>query len=93
MRRLFLLYGAALTCSVLTALLVPLGILARDLTQDKAMAAASQQAQGLTVLAGSPATSRLAETVQALNQGAMRTTVFLPGGRRIGARNATSSSG
>jgi signal transduction histidine kinase len=92
MRRLFLLYGAALTCSVLTALLVPLGILARDLTQDKAMAAASQQAQGLTVLAGSPATSRLAETVQALNQGAMRTTVFLPGGRRIGAPTTRTAS-
>ena len=85
MRRLFVLYGTALTCAVLTALLVPLGILAGDLAQNKAMAQAREQAQGLTVLAASSATPRLRESVQVLNHGRMRTTVFLPGGRRIGA--------
>lgn len=85
MRRLFVVYGAALTCAVLLALLVPLGLLAGTLAKDRAMTAARQEAQGLTVLVGSPGPARLREAVQAVNHGDRRTTVFLPDGTVVGA--------
>ena len=51
MRRLLVVYGATLTAAVLLALLVPLGLLARTLAHDRALTAARQEAQGLTVIA------------------------------------------
>lgn len=88
MRRLFVVYGAALTSAVLLALIVPLGLLAGTLAKDRALTAARQEAQGLTVLVGSAGPARLQEAVQAVNHGDRRTTVFLPNGSAIGARAA-----
>ncbi len=92
MRRLFVVYGVALTAAVLLALLVPLGLLARTLATDQAMTAARQEAQGLTVLAATSDRSRLREAVQALNNGDRRTTVFLPDGTAMGAAAARTPS-
>lgn len=85
MRRLLVVYGATLTAAVLLALLVPLGLLARTLAHDRALTAARQEAQGLTVIAAASARRQLAEAVQALNHGVRRTTVFLPDGSTVGA--------
>jgi len=85
MRRLFVVYGAALTSAVLLALLVPLGLTAGTLARDHAMTAARQEAQGLTVLVASGNQARLREAVQAVNHGGRRTTVFLPDGTVVGA--------
>ncbi|HET7357019.1 MAG TPA: HAMP domain-containing sensor histidine kinase [Nocardioidaceae bacterium] len=85
MRRLFVVYGAALTSAVLLALLVPLGLTAGTLARDHALTAARQEAQGLTVLVASANRARLREAVQAVNHGDRRTTVFLPDGTVLGA--------
>lgn len=85
MRRLLVVYGATLTAAVLLALLVPLGLLARTLAHDRALTAARQEAQGLTVIAADAARGQLSEAVQALNRGARRTTVFLPDRSTVGA--------
>jgi len=85
MRRLFVVYGAALTSAVLLALLVPLGLTAGTLARDHAMTAARQEAQGLTVLVAAHNQARLREAVQAVNHGGRRTTVFLPDGTVVGA--------
>lgn len=92
MRRLFVRYGVALTAAVLLAFLVPLGLLARTLAAEQAMTAARQQAQALTVLAGTSGPAGLREAVQALNNGDRQTTVFLPGGRVLGAASARTPS-
>ncbi len=92
MRRLFVLYGVALTAAVLLALLVPLGLLARTLAEDRAMTAARQEAQALTVLAATSGGTHLREVVQSFNHGDRRITVFLPGGAVIGAPAARTRS-
>jgi signal transduction histidine kinase len=92
MRRVFVVYGAALTSAVLLALIVPLGLLASTLARDQAMTAARQEAQGLTVIAASANRAHLREVVEALNHGARRTTVFLPDGTTIGAPAAQTPS-
>ena len=45
MRRLLVWYGLAMTSIVLVAFLVPLGLLARSLAQDRALSAGRQDAQ------------------------------------------------
>ncbi|HEY6932527.1 MAG TPA: HAMP domain-containing protein, partial [Marmoricola sp.] len=92
MRRLLVVYGSALTAGLLVALLVPLGLLAATLAHDRAMTAARQEAQGLTVIAAGSVGSQLREAVQALNHGLRRTTVFLPGGSTVGAPARRSPS-
>ncbi len=92
MKRLFLLYGAALTSAVLLALLVPLGLLAGSLAHDRAMTAARQETQGLTVIAASAGRTRLREALQAANHGTGRITVFLPDGTALGATAARTAS-
>jgi signal transduction histidine kinase len=84
------LYGLAMTSVMLVAFLVPLGLLARSLAEERALAAARQDAQGVAVLAGGAAQddARLQAAVLAVNDGARRTTVFLPDGSVVGRKLA-----
>jgi signal transduction histidine kinase len=94
MRRLLVLYGLAMTSIVLVAFLIPLGLLARSLAQDRALAAGRQDAQSVAVFAGGAARddARLAAAVLAVNGSHRRTTVFLPDGSRVGASAQVSPS-
>jgi signal transduction histidine kinase len=84
MRRLLVVYGTALAAALLVAFLVPLGLLASSLAHDRAVEAARQEAQGLTVLANYANRARLRDALAAVNTGPRQVTVFLPGGRRLG---------
>jgi signal transduction histidine kinase len=84
MRRLLVVYGTALAAALLVAFLVPLGLLASSLAHDRAVEAARQEAQGLTILANNASQAQLRDAVEAVNAGPRRTTVFLPNGRRLG---------
>jgi signal transduction histidine kinase len=94
MRRLLVLYGLAMTSIVLVAFLVPLGLLARSLAQDRALSAGRQDAQSVAVFAGGAASddARLEAAVLAVNGDQRRTTVFLPDGSRVGAPAEMSSA-
>ena len=92
MRRLFVWYGTALASVVLVAMLVPLGLLASSLAHDRAVEQARQEAQGLGVIAGTGSRGQLRDSVEAVNTGARRTTVFLPGGDVVGDAAARSAS-
>lgn len=92
MRRLLVVYGTALTTVVLVAFLIPLGLLARSLAHDRAVDAARQEAQGLTVIVTNTGVSRLREAVDAVNDGPRQTTVFLPNGTVLGAEADESAS-
>jgi len=87
MRRLLVRYGLAMTSIVLIAFLVPLGLLARSLAQERALAAARQDVQSVAVFAGGATAdaARLEAAVLAVNGGDRRTTVFLPDGGTVGA--------
>ena len=52
MRRLLVLYGLAMTSVVVVAFLVPLGLLARSLAEERALSAGRQDAQSVAVFAG-----------------------------------------
>jgi len=71
---------------VLIAFLVPLGLLARSLAEDRALDAARADAQRVAAFAADDATAvRLSAEVLAVNaDGARRTTVILPDGEVIG---------
>jgi signal transduction histidine kinase len=84
MRRLLVVYGTALAAALLVAFLVPLGLLARSLAHDRALEAARQEAQGLTVLANYANRVRLRDALSAVNAGPRRVTVFLPDGTQLG---------
>lgn len=85
MRGLLVRYGLAMTSVVLVAFLVPLGLLARSLAQERALAVARQDAQAVAVFAGSAADqARLDAALLAVNRGERATTVFLPDGRELG---------
>jgi signal transduction histidine kinase len=92
MRRLLVLYGTALTSVLLVAFLVPLGLLARSLAHDRAIEAARQEQQSLSVIVANTAPGRLAQSLNALNTGQRKTTVFLPGGRVVGAPTPRTDS-
>ena len=94
MRRLLVWYGLAMTSIVLVAFLVPLGLLARSLAQDRAVSAGRQDAQSVAVFAGGTSAegARLEAAVLAVNGDQRRTTVFLPDGSRVGAPAEMSSS-
>lgn len=87
MRRLLVRYGVAMTSVVLVAFLVPLGLLARSLAEQRAVEAARQDVQSVAVFAGGAAAdeARLEAAVLRVNDGARRTTVFRPGGAVVGA--------
>jgi signal transduction histidine kinase len=85
-RGLLVRYGLAMTSVVLVAFLVPLGLLARSLAEERALSEARQDAQSVAMFAGSPADeSRLSAELIAVNAGDRETTAFLPDGRVLGA--------
>ena len=86
MRRLLVVYGLAMTSVVLLAFLVPLGLLSRSLSQDRALDAGRQDAQRVAVFAGGPGqdAARLEAELLAVNDGERRTAVFLPAGAVLG---------
>lgn len=93
MRALLLRYGLAMTSVVVVAFLVPLGLLARSLAAERALAVARQDAQSVAVFAGDEADEgRLAARIAAVNAGERATTVFLPDGRVLGADAARTDS-
>ena len=88
-----MLLVAATTSLVLLAFLVPLGLLLRTLAEDRAVAQALQEVQGLAVVAAvvvDPA--QLEPVVQLADQGSVRdVSVVLPGGGVLGAPVDTAS--
>jgi signal transduction histidine kinase len=86
MRALLVRYGLAMTSVVLVAFLVPLGLLARSLAEERALAAARQDAQAVAMFAGVVADDplRLQAALLAVNGGERQTTVFLPDGQIAG---------
>src|SRR6185295_13680409 len=70
---------------LLVAFLFPLGLLARSLAHDRAIEAAHQEQQSLSVIVANTGPRRLTETLEALNTGPRQTTVFLPDGAVAGA--------
>ena len=87
MRRQLAVLVASTTSVVVVAFLVPLALLVSQLAQDRAVSAATQDAQSLALLVGVLGRGeRLEQVVAATNAGSPRsTTVYLPGGRLIGA--------
>ncbi|GAA1652755.1 sensor histidine kinase [Georgenia ruanii] len=93
MRSLLVRYGLAMTSVVLVAFLVPLGLLARSLAEERGLDGGRQDAQSVAVFAaGSQDATQLEAAVLAVNDGARRTTVFLPDGRVVGEPAAPSSA-
>ncbi|WP_372593444.1 ATP-binding protein [Actinotalea sp.] len=85
MRSLLLRYGLAMTSVVLVAFLVPLGLLARSLAQERAIGVARADAQQVAVFAGDPSDeARLRATLAAVNASNRESTAFLPDGRVLG---------
>ena len=87
MRRLLVLYGLAMTSVVLVAFLVPLGLLARTLAQERALDAGQRDAQSVAVFAGGAAQdhAQLEAAILAVDNGPRQTTVFLPDHSIVGA--------
>ncbi|GAA3808907.1 two-component sensor histidine kinase [Cellulomonas soli] len=79
---------------VLVAFLVPLGLLARSLAEERALAAARQDAQTVAVFAGGATQddALLQAALLTANDGHLSTTVFLPGGAVVGAQVARTDS-
>jgi len=86
MRRRISLLVAATTSAVILAFLIPLGMLVRTLAEDRAIAGASQEAQGVaTLVAGVNDESQLTDLVGLVDQRSQRaTSVLLPDGTVIG---------
>ncbi len=86
MRRLLVRYGLAMTSVVLVAFLIPLGILARSLAEERALDSGMRDAQSVAVFAGgaSADSARLEATLLSVNDGKRRTTVFLPDATSVG---------
>ncbi|SEE38476.1 sensor histidine kinase [Jiangella alba] len=86
MRRRLLVLVAATTTLVLVAFLVPLALLIRDVAADRAVQAATVEAQALTSVVATAQGDPLAITVeQADATSRFDVTVFLPDGERLGA--------
>ncbi|PZF81982.1 sensor histidine kinase [Jiangella anatolica] len=86
MRRRLLVLVAATTTLVLVAFLVPLALLVRDVAADRAVQAATVEAQALTSLVATADAPSLALTVEHFDATSrFDVTVFLPGGERLGA--------
>jgi signal transduction histidine kinase len=86
MRRRISALVAATTSAVILAFLIPMGMLVRTLAEDRAVASASQEAQGVaTLLAGVSDVDELADLVGLVDERSPRaTSVLLPDGRLIG---------
>ncbi|MFD2078514.1 Signal transduction histidine kinase [Actinopolymorpha cephalotaxi] len=93
MRRLLVLYGAAITSIVIVALLGPLAMLVRSMAEEHAIGLAHQEAQGVAVVAAVASGDRLTAVVRSVNASTQRqTTVFLPDGTSIGVPAKRSAS-
>lgn len=80
------LLAAAITSLVLVAFVVPLGLLVRTVTADRAVTAAASQAQALTSVVATADRPALRLTLEQVNAStAHPLTVFLPGGAVLGA--------
>jgi signal transduction histidine kinase len=80
------LLAAAITSLVLVAFIVPLGLLVRSVTADRAVNAAASQAQALTSVVATASRPALVLTLEQVNaSSAHPLTVFLPGGAVLGA--------
>jgi signal transduction histidine kinase len=87
MRRTIALLVAATTSAVILAFLIPLGLLVRTLAEDRAIAGASQEAQGVaTVVAGVQDQRQLKLLVDGFHQRPPHrtTSVLMPDGTLIG---------
>jgi signal transduction histidine kinase len=86
MRRQISLLVAATTSAVILAFLIPLALLVRTLAEDRAVAGASQEAQGVaTLVAGVSDESQLRDLVGLVDQRSSRaTSILLPDGTLIG---------
>ena len=93
MRRRISLLVAATTSAVILAFLIPLGMLVRTLAEDRAVAGARQEAQGVaTLVAGVSDVGQLTNLVGLANQRSQRaTSVLLPDGTLIGTAPPGSS--
>jgi signal transduction histidine kinase len=83
-----------MTSVMLVAFLVPLGVLAHNLAQERALAAGRQDAQSVAVFAGGMTQdrSRLEAALLDVNDSLRRTSVFLPDGSVVGAAAVRSPS-
>ncbi len=90
MRRQISFLVAATTSAVILAFLIPLGLLVKTLAEDRAVAGASQEAQGVaTLVAGVKDEGQLKELVGLIDQRSNRaTSVLLADGTLIGTAPA-----
>lgn len=93
MRRKIALLVAATTSAVIIAFLIPLGLLVRTLAEDRAIAGASQEAQGVaTLVAGVHDQGQLTTLVDLVGARSTRaTSVLMPDGKLIGTAPAESA--
>ena len=94
MRRKISLLVTATTSAVIIAFLIPLAMLVRTLAEDRAMAGASQEAQGAaTLVAGVKDEGQLTTLVDLIDQRAKRaTSVLMPDGTLIGTAPPESAA-
>ncbi len=90
MRSLLVRYGLAVTSIVLIAFLVPLGVMAQSLTEERALTAGRQDAQQVALFVEDPV--RLQATLADVNSGERRTTVFTPSDQILGQPAPVSAS-
>ncbi|HEX4814001.1 MAG TPA: HAMP domain-containing sensor histidine kinase [Nonomuraea sp.] len=86
MRRWLALLVAATTSLVLIALLVPMALLIRTVAENGAMGRATAAAESVAVAVGTP------DLALTMAQAGQPVTVFLPGGRTVGAPAARSDA-
>jgi signal transduction histidine kinase len=94
MRRRISLLVAATTSAVILAFLIPMGFLVRTLAEDRAVAGAQQEAQGVaTLVAGVSDQNQLRDLVNLVDQRSPRaTSILLPDGTLIGTAPAGSAA-
>lgn len=90
--RLVVVVGAT-SALILVAFLVPLAVVVRSAAANRAMSAATAQAQSLAPAVATGQAETLAGTVENMNlSGPYRTTVFLPDGQVVGAPGPRSAA-
>jgi signal transduction histidine kinase len=94
MRRRIIFLVIATSSLVLVSFLLPLAIVLRTQAADRAVSAATIQAQGMTPLVATLRTRSLRLAVDQMNaeNGSTPITVFLPGGRELGVTAPRSAS-
>ena len=94
MRRRIIFLVIATSSLVLVSFLLPLAIVLRTQAADRAVSAATIQAQGMTPLVATLRTSSLRLAVDQMNaeHGSTPITVFLPGGRELGVTAPRSAA-